>query len=65
MTNIHCTTCGGFISDVERVSYQRPSDISVVASPKSQICGCSLSVILGPPPGHASSPGMDSVARRN
>lgn len=63
MINIHCHTCGGFISDPRRVSHRLLSDAVVVATPRSGICACSEAVIFGPPSGHASSPGMEGVGR--
>lgn len=63
MTDIHCHSCGGFISgDPRGVSYRLPSNAAPTATPHSSLCLCDPPIVYGPPPGHVSSPGMPSVA---
>lgn len=64
MIDIHCHTCGGFISDPRRVSHRLPADAAVLAAPRTGICTCGESVIFGPPAGNASSPGVAAVSRQ-
>ena len=64
MTEIHCHTCGGFISDPVTVSYRLPADGVVAASPHTALCGCSPAIVYGPPPGWVTS-GSGMIVTRN
>jgi hypothetical protein len=61
MSEIHCHTCGGFITDPGAVSYQVPSGTDAVA-PHSALCACIPSVVYGPPPGYVTWPGLTNLA---
>ena len=63
MSEIHCHMCGGFISDTALIAYRLPLDPGSVAEPRSALCTCLRPLLYGPPPGHASSPGMPRVGR--
>ncbi len=66
MSEIHCHTCGGFISDPGRVAYRKPSDATPTAVPHSGLCACHPAIVYGPPAGYVTSPGLpqDSELRR-
>jgi hypothetical protein len=55
---IHCHTCGGFISEPSTISFQLPQTPARVAEPRTGLCTCGAPTVYGPPPGHSSSPGM-------
>lgn len=63
MINIHCHTCGGFVSDPRRVTHRLPLDGTVIAVPRTDLCSCTESVIFGPPAGRASSQGKEGAGR--
>ena len=63
MNQIHCHSCGGFITDTTTITYAPPLTPSQVAEPRSALCDCSPPLVFGPPPGHMSSPGMPAVGR--
>jgi hypothetical protein len=54
MSQIHCDSCGGFITDPAVVSYRLPDDGAVTASPHTALCACTPAIIYGPPPGWVS-----------
>ena len=58
MVDIHCHSCGGFISDLGPVSYRLPSSPAQLAAPHSGLCTCTPPVVYGPPRGYLSSPGI-------
>jgi hypothetical protein len=58
MSEIHCHTCGGFITDPAGVSFRAPSDTTPPAVPHSGLCACHPPVVYGPPPGYVTSPGL-------
>jgi hypothetical protein len=58
MSEIHCHTCGGLITDPASVSYRLPSGTAVTAQPRAGLCTCTPSVVYGPPPGYVSWPGL-------
>jgi len=55
MSEIHCHSCGGFISDPANISYQLKPSGSHTAIPKTSLCGCSPAVVFGAPPGYTSN----------
>jgi len=61
MSEIHCHTCGGFITDPATVSYQRPSG-AAPATPHSALCACIPSIVYGPPPGYLAWPGLAALS---
>jgi hypothetical protein len=66
MNEIHCHSCGGFISDPVAVSYRLPVDGVAMAAPRAALCGCAPAVIYGPPPGWVTSgSGMIVTSHRN
>jgi hypothetical protein len=65
MAEIHCHSCGGFISEPGPISYQLPPDPAAVAIPHSGLCPCTPPIIYGPPPGYLSSPGMPLTDHRS
>ena len=56
MTEIHCHTCGGFITDPTTVSYQLPDSRVALAPPHTGLCSCAPAIVYGPPAGFLSSP---------
>ena len=62
MSEIHCHTCGGFITDPSSVSYRVPSG-AAAAAPHSALCACIPSVVYGPPPGYLAWPGLTDASR--
>jgi hypothetical protein len=51
MPDIHCHTCGGFMSDAARISYQLPpGGTTLMAAPCSALCACATPVVYGPAP---------------
>ncbi|HYT81967.1 MAG TPA: hypothetical protein VEK86_00850 [Gemmatimonadales bacterium] len=56
MSEIHCHTCGGFITDPATVSYRAPS--GTTATPHTGLCACHPAIIYGPPPGYVTSPAL-------
>jgi hypothetical protein len=64
MSEIHCHSCGGFISDPVSIAYRPPVDGTVTASPRSALCSCTKAVVYGPPPGWVTS-GAGLSASRN
>jgi len=60
MSEIHCHTCGGLVTDPSTVSYQAPSD-ATPAGPHSALCACIPSVVYGPPPGYLAWPGLANL----
>jgi hypothetical protein len=70
MAEIHCHTCGGFIGNVDNLTYREPADQTPQAAPRSGPCTCDRSVVFGPPPGYMSWPGISvqdlhRIASRN
>jgi hypothetical protein len=65
MSEMHCHTCGGFISVPNGTSYRTLSDDMSVAVPHSALCTCTQAIVYGLPPGYVSWPGLSSVARRS
>ena len=63
MTDIHCHTCGGFISEPVLISYRLPLSGGEAASPHTSLCECTPAIIYGPPPGWVTSGSM--LAARN
>lgn len=65
MSEIHCHSCGGFITDPASVSYRLPSDGggTATAGPHSALCTCKPSVVYGPPPAYLAWPGWVSNDR--
>jgi hypothetical protein len=64
MTEIHCSTCGGFINDPARISFRLPPavlDETFGAVPISAFCTCDPPVVFGPPAGRSSTPLMRSL----
>jgi hypothetical protein len=51
MSEIHCHSCGGFISEPLAIDYRRPGDGAETASPHTGLCNCRPAVVYGPPPG--------------
>jgi hypothetical protein len=60
---IHCHTCGGFITDPSAIAYRLPVDAPPDVVPVSALCSCRTPTVYGPPPGLASSPGMPAISR--
>lgn len=58
MTEIHCHTCGGRITDPTIVSYRRADGAIVAAVPRTGLCSCARAIVYGPPAGYLSSPGL-------
>ncbi|HEX4600033.1 MAG TPA: hypothetical protein VH116_01470 [Gemmatimonadales bacterium] len=58
---IHCHICGGFINDPGVIAYRLPVDAPSGVVPVSALCTCRTPTVYGPPPGHASSPGMPAI----
>jgi len=59
MTEIHCSTCGGFISEPARISFRLPPavlDEAFGAVPISALCNCDPPIVYGPPAGRSSTP---------
>lgn len=54
MSEIHCHSCGGFITDPVTVSYRVPDDATVTASPHTGLCACSPAIVFAAPPGWVS-----------
>jgi hypothetical protein len=61
MSEIHCHTCGGFISDPAMISYRTPGGTVMPAVPYSGLCACTPAIVYGPPPGFLSKPDMASI----
>jgi hypothetical protein len=61
MSEMHCHTCGGFITDPGAVSYQVPSGAEP-AIPHSALCACIPSVVYGPSPGYLAWPGLTNLS---
>jgi hypothetical protein len=61
MGEIHCHSCGGFISDPRRISYRFPLNPAHLATPHSGFCACAWPIVYGPPPGYVTSPGVPGV----
>ena len=61
MHEIHCHTCGGFITDPSTVSYQAPS-VAAPAEPHSALCSCIPSVVYGLSPAYLAWPGLASLS---
>src|SRR5438876_2290336 len=64
MSEIHCHTCGGFITHPAGISYRLPSETVALAPPHSGLCTCCPSIVYGPPPGYLSLTGLPSVDLR-
>lgn len=64
MSEIHCHTCGGFITDPSTVSYQAPS-AAAPAGPRSALCTCIPSVVYGPSPAYLAWAGLPTFSRPN
>jgi hypothetical protein len=62
MSEIHCHTCGGFITEPGGTSYRSP-DVTPIAVPHSALCTCVQAIVYGLPPGYLAWPGLASVAR--
>lgn len=63
MTEIHCHTCGGFITDPTTVSYRLPDErADTAAAPHAAICACSPAIVYGPPAGYLSWPSLPRPA---
>jgi hypothetical protein len=62
MVEIHCHTCGGFISDRSMIAYRLP-DNEGTAAPRTALCDCAQPTVFAAPPGLASSPGMTAAPR--
>ena len=61
MIEIHCSNCGGFISEPSQVSYRLPTSITKEkfgAVPVSALCTCTPPVVYGPPSGRSSTEGF-------
>lgn len=58
MTEIHCHTCGGFITDPTAVSYRRPDGAVALAAPHTGLCNCAPAIVYAPPAGYLSSPDL-------
>lgn len=64
MIEIHCHSCGGFISrDPKEISYRLPTDTVLMAIPRTGLCACEPPILYEAPPGYLSSPGMPTAAR--
>jgi len=51
MPDIHCHTCGGFMSDTAGISYQPSSEgTTFMAAPRSALCACATPVVYGAEP---------------
>jgi hypothetical protein len=58
MTEIHCHTCGGTVTDPTTVSYRLPDTTMAVAAPHPGLCSCALAIVYGPPTGYLSWPAL-------
>jgi len=58
MTEIHCHTCGGFITDPTTVSHRLPDGKVAVAAPHTGLCSCAPAIVYGPPAGYLSWPAL-------
>jgi hypothetical protein len=57
MPDIHCHTCGGFMSDAARISYQPPPrGTTLMAVPCSVLCACATPVVYGAAPSPHDDP---------
>ena len=56
MTEIHCHTCGGRITDPTIVSYRRADGAIVAAVPRTGLCSCARAIVYGPPAERATCP---------
>jgi hypothetical protein len=63
MNEIHCDTCGGFITDLATVSYRLASAATVPAPPHSALCTCTPTIVYGPPAGYMSWPGLPGMSK--
>jgi hypothetical protein len=61
MSEIHCHSCGGLITDPGAVSYQVPSGAEP-AIPHTALCACIPAVIYGASPGYLSWPGLTNLS---
>ena len=60
MIDIHCSNCGGFISDPSRIAHRMPSTLmhkTFGTSPTSALCACTPPVVYGPPGWRSPSAG--------
>ena len=64
MSEIHCHTCGGSITNPAGISYRLPSETVATAAPHSGPCTCCPSIVYGPPPGYLSLTGLPSIDLR-
>src|SRR5437899_561525 len=58
LPEIHCHTCGGFITDPATVSHRLPDATVAVAAPHTGLCGCAPAIVYGPPAGRMSWPAL-------
>jgi len=65
MVDIHCHSCGGFITDPRRITHRLPSHTAPTALPTSSCCTCTPPIVYGPPSGYLSSPGMPRADHRS
>jgi len=63
MNEIHCHTCGGFITNPAAVSHRVASAVTVTAEPRSGLCSCTQAIVYGAPAGYVSWPGLGSMVR--
>jgi hypothetical protein len=61
MSEIHCHTCGGLITDPGAVSYQPPTGAQP-AHPHSALCACIPSVVHGVSPAYLPWPGLATLS---
>jgi hypothetical protein len=58
MVEIHCHTCGGFISEPNQISHRLPpggDPRQFEAIPTSALCTCEPPIVYGAPEGRSSS----------
>jgi len=55
MVDIHCHSCGGFISDPGPTAYRLPPNPAHLAIPHSGLCPCTPPIVYGPAPGMPSA----------